>query len=207
MAVLNNGGDLVITGAGSAQVTQYDASGNELFPVPTYSYLMELAIGRFTGAVTTGAVFAFRNGASKTLYIRRIVVSMCFDGTAAASTQFLQIKRFNTAAYGGGSALTLPAVAVKRNSSMGDSTLSDVRVATISGTSPLTVGSVVLENSIASVTCQRQVNAVNTVNLTWFGAHNKHSLQVAPNEGLAFIIANTAVVGDSIGGMIEWDEV
>lgn len=189
------------------RVSLYDTNGIPVHQYPTGSYALSIGLGRFTVLTTTGSIFAMRNASTRTIYIRKFHVWVSFDGTAAASTQIFSIRRFSTATPSGGTTLTLPAAAVKKNNAMSDSALTDARHATItSGTSPLTVTSVVFEQALARFTLNRNAGVIQALDFKFF---DKPADQVvlAANEGIDIHITNTAVVGDAIVGTVEWDEV
>lgn len=206
MAVISNGGDWVINSIGAGKMTLYDSLGNEVFaPPPNAAYALDVAVGRITGAITTGKIFTMRNNTTRPMYIRRIALMAAFDGTAAATTQIYQLMRFTTATPSGGTSVSLPGGAIKKDSSKGNSTLLAANYIN-SGTSPLTVTSVIFESAFASLNCQRQVGANQMLFMDWYNTPPGDIFILGVSEGLAINIVNTAVVGDSLSGTIEWDE-
>jgi hypothetical protein len=184
------------------RVVPVDTYGNEINAKPTGSYMINIKNGQLTGIITTGAIWAMRNGATLSMYIRRIHLFASFAGTVAATTALYELMRFNTATPSGGSAYLNP---IKKRNTYGASTLADARYIN-SGTSPLTVTSVVFESPFASLACPRQLAASNVLLLDYTACKPSDILVLAPNEGLAISIPASAVVGDSISGVIEWEE-
>lgn len=189
------------------KVQVVDSKNKFLYPAPDGRYMLDLVLGRFTGLVTAGAIFAMRNQVSasnnKVLAIHKVHLRFAFAGTAAATTQLVTLRRFSTATHSGGNALTLPTDAVKNHSNMPNSILLDARYADITGTAPLTETSVVYESSFDRFSLPRNVAA--SVEHTW-NAEVGDAIFIHPGEGLAISVVNTAVVGDTIVGNVEWDE-
>jgi hypothetical protein len=165
-------------------------------------YNLTMGLGRFTAATTTGAIFAMRNGTTKTLKIHRMELQVGFSGAAsAATTQIIQLKRFSGATHSGGSSLLTSVV--NNSTLLPASSLLDARQATISGTSPLTDTSVVYEAACRNTILPRTLSGLSS--MVWFSdIHDELSLQ--PSEGLAVFITETAVAGDSIVGLVGWSE-
>mgnify|MGYP001599762486 CR=1 FL=1 len=185
------------------RVRVVDGKNQDIYPAKEGRYYLTLGLGRFTGAVTTGAVFAMRNGTSKLITVHRMVLQGGFSGAgAAASTQIIQIKRFSAATHTGGTSIL--ANVVKNSTTMAASTLLDARTADISGTSPLTDTSVVYEAPCRNSMIPRSLSGMS--DLQWFSDRHPE-LVLQPSEGLAIFLANTAVVGDNIVGLICWEEV
>lgn len=154
---------------------------------------------RCTGATAAdSAVWMMRAGATKTLYIRRIVIFGCFDGTAAASTARWELRRFRTATPSGGTAITaIPKI-------VGDvTTTADIRQETAGAA--LTVTSITFDTPMAAgAACPRgSTGAVAVLNVDFSAA----PLQIAVNDGLCIRNTVTAVIGDVLAGFIEWEEV
>lgn len=163
---------------------------------------MTLGLGRFTGAVTTGAIFAMRNGTSKLLRVHRMVIQVGFSGVGnAQSTQIIQVKRFANATHSGGASLLANVVKHKSISPVA-STLLDARRADITGTSPLTDTGVVYEAPFRNTMLPRSLSGLSV--MQWQDGHDE--ILLMPSEGLAVVITETAVVGDSIVGLMCWEE-
>jgi hypothetical protein len=154
---------------------------------------------RYTGTTAANsAVWAIRAGATKPLFIRRIVLFSGFDGTAAATSARHEIRRFRTATPSGGSAV----VAVPKDIASGNSTAADIRQDTAGGA--LTVTSVTFDDPIKCVgSCPRGVSgAVTVFNVDFSSA----PIRIDVNDGLCIRNSIVAVVGDSLAGFIEWEE-
>ena len=188
------------------KVIPCDNKGKFLYPASDGRYMINLGLGRFTAAVTAGAIFTMRNlltANNKVITLHKIHLRMGFAGTSAASSQIVTLRRFNTATHSGGTAITLPAGAVKNHINMPNSILLDARYADITATSPLTETSVVYESVFDSFNIPRNNGAA--VEHMWQAAVGDH-IFLHPGEGLAISITQTAVIGDILVGNVEWDE-
>ena len=187
----------------AARTTLYDSSGNEIYRYPTGSYSLDFVLGRFTAAMTGGSVFAMRNGATRTIYIRKINLWVSFDGVAAASTQIFNFRRFGAATPSGGTPIL--ASIIKKDNAMAASAIADARYV-ITGTTPLTVTSVIFEQPFCRSSLNRNSGAI--ANYGWkFFDKPADQFVLAANEGIDLLISVTAVVGDVVVGNIEWDEI
>ena len=185
------------------KVILVDSMSQNIHPAVEGRYHLTMGLGRFTGAITTGAIFAIRNGTSKLMLITRLVLQGGFSGVGnAQTTQIIQVKRFSAATHSGGASL-LTSVG-KHSTTMPASTLLDARQATISGTSPLTDTSVVYEAPAFNTILPRSLSGMSE--LHWQGQQHAE-LVLQPSEGLAVFITETAVAGDSIVGLVCWGEV
>lgn len=169
-------------------------------------YMCDLTLGQFSAVTTAGSIFTFRTDpdADKIILIKKLYVSLGFTGTAEATAQIYQLKMFSAATPSGGAAIT----PTKRLSTQPASSVLDIRSATISGTSPLTVTSVAFDASMRSFSCARRVGVAHAVLMEPY-AENKKSESgciLLPGEGFALLIANNAVVGDIITGCLTWEE-
>jgi len=189
----------------AGRVTLYDSSGNEVAKPPgTGSYILQIPNGRITAAIGAGStLWAMRNGATKTLSIRRVLLTIGFDGTGVATTSLFELVRFSTAAPTGGTAIT--ANVVKKKNSYGASTLADAR---FNSGAALSVVSVVFEAAFGMWGVPRgATGAVATVDARWrTGLESYDTFNLAINEGIAIRCTVATVIGDSFKGMIEWDE-
>ena len=184
----------------AARVTLYRSDGTEISNT-TVSYLLPIPYQRLTAAVAAGSkIWAMRNGASKTMRIKRIYIGVSFDGSAASSTSCYQFMRFSGATPSGGTALT----AVKKKTSLGATTMADARY---NYAAALTVTGITFETSFFEIGCQRQVNANIEAYLVADQEGPDSIIELAPNEGLAINLYVAAVIGDGLGGYIEWEEV
>ena len=184
-----------------------DGGGHLIHPKVDGRYSIDIGLGRFTGAVTAGAIFAMRNGILRHCKIHKIVLCVGFAGTTAATSQIIQIKRFNTATHSGGTAITISTGVIKNeNGPIRSSTLADARYADITGTAPLTATSVVYEASCGSVNFPRSSGGgPSQLEVHWDAPDEFHLTD--ESEGLALVTTQTAVVGDTITGWIEWSEL
>ena len=154
---------------------------------------------RFTAATAAdSSVWMVRAGATKPLYIRRIVLFSGFDGTAAGTTMRMEIRRFRTATPSGGTVV----VPIPKLVASGASSAADCRQETTGAA--LTVTSVTFDNPLASVgSCSRSVTGgIVAVNLDFVAS----PIVLDVNDGLTFRNAVAAVIGDSMAGYVEWEE-
>jgi len=172
----------------------------------TRQYMCDLTLGQFSAVTTAGSIFTFRTDpdADKIILIKKLFVSLGFTGTAEATTQIYQLKMFSAATPSGGAAIT----PTKRLSTQPASSVLDIRSATISGTSPLTVTSVEFDASMRSYSCARRVGVSHVVKMEPYNESKKSESGciLLPGEGFALLIANNAVVGDIITGCLTWEE-
>ena len=184
----------------AARVTLYRSDGSEISNIPT-AYLLPIPMLRLTAAIAAASkIWAMRNGTSKMMRIKRLALFVGFDGTAAATTSCYQLMRFAGATPSGGTALS----AVKKKSSLGASTMMDARY---NYGAALTVTGITFETSCLEIGAQRQVNANNGMGLFADLEGPDSIIELAPNEGLAINLFVASVIGDSIGGYIEWEEI
>lgn len=190
------------------RATLYDSAGNEIFSTPDGSYLANIDLR--PGAITAGAsvaLWAMRNAASKTIFIRRLFLTGSVNPTtSAASSWYYSLNRFATATPTGGNAGTI----LKKKNSYGSSTITDIRQIAAAATSGLTTTSVVFEAAFSILTGPRHVGAVAALDLNFLSSaqYEKYApFELAANEGFAILIpTNAAVSGDFLTGFIEWDE-
>jgi hypothetical protein len=183
------------------RVTLYDSAGNELVKEPSGG-IYHLPVGlRLTAAVAAGsAVWAMRNGGTRTIYITEIDLLFGFDGTAAATTSRWELIRFSDANPSGGTAMT----PVKHATAMAASSVQDAR---FNAAAALTVTGITFEDlAFAYGGCQRQVHATNALQLGLGALQRRGIFELAPNEGLALRTNIVAVIGDSCQGHIAWEE-
>ena len=190
----------VDTISGAERVTLYNSLGLEIPVPPGGVYCLPVGVMQSAASAAGTTVWAMRNGATKTVRLRRILLNFSFFGTAAASIGVYSLHRFTTATPTGGSALN--PLAYKSNYPA--STVADVR----SVDTGLTTTSVVFSDAFAYVAGTRAVAATTPFNLQFTPYVGRNdALELAPNEGLAIRIAITAVIGDALAGTIEWDEL
>jgi len=185
----------------AARVTLYDSAGNEVNSPPVGSYILPVNIRQTAATAANATVWAMRNGATRTVFIREINLSLGFDGTAAATTTCRYgFQRFTAATPTAGTALT----AIKRRAAYDVSTIADARFVDTG----LTTTSVVFETDFAVIGLPISVTSVNrSVCITFEGAGERYdSFELAPNAGLAIRLNVAAVIGLSLNGFISWDE-
>ena len=179
----------------AARVTLYNSVGEEIGVRPDGSYMLPINIVQSAATVVNSTVWALRNGGSKAVYIRRVLLNMGYHGAAVATTGRYAIERFDTATPTGGTALT----PVKKNSSMPTSAIADVRFLDTG----LTTAGVVFGTDLAIIGNQRQLSAGHLLDMNFAGGDE---LVLNANEGLCIRLNVAAVVGDSLTGFVEWDE-
>jgi hypothetical protein len=168
--------------------------------------MCDLTLGQFSAVTTAGSIFTFRTdpNADKIVKIKKLFVSLGFTGTAEATTQIYQLKMFSAATPSGGTAITV----TKQLSTQPASSILDIRSATISGTSPLTVTDVAFDAAMRSFNCARRVGVSPVVLMEPYTEMKRaeSGCILLPGEGFAILIANNAVVGDIITGCLTWTE-
>jgi len=185
--------------SGAARVTLYTSAGNELKKMGAgYAIAIPFMVGGTPAANST--LLAFRNLGTKKVRIRKILLNVSFNGTAAATTQSYELRRFTTATPTGGTAIT---VIKKRNSAV-TSTVTDARFGGTTQTA-LTVTGVVFESPWAAIGQQRQVGSSQSHEIIFSDPEDGFEIDV--NEGFCIRNAVTGVAGDGLAGMIEWEEV
>lgn len=207
-AVIDNGSSATQQDVTNEAARTYlaNSSGTEISGgAPTGSYAIASGLLRQTGTTASGAaIISFRNGATKNMRIRRMMLTVGFDGTAAATTSSFRIRKFDTATPSGGTGATLAADVWEQQTGYSNSTLADFRWSATA----LTVTSVVFYGYF----CQAGVSRGATGNMMSFcyvftDTNSASGYPIlAANEGLAVIVDTTCVIGDSVGLSIEWDE-
>lgn len=186
----------------AGRVTLYDSTGNKLLlETPVGSYILPINVRQTATTASPATVWAMRNGATKTISIRRLRLSVLFDGTAAAATTVkYTILRFSTATPSAGTALTV----IKKRSSYASSTLTDARFLDTG----LTVTSVVFETDMHIIGLPISVTGgVSPQDLLFSRANEPYGdFELAANEGLAIQLKSQAAIGLGIVGSVEWDE-
>lgn len=185
---------------GPQPVVLYDSSNAEIAAPPVGSYTVPVNI-RETGTTAAGGATTcwYLNAVGVALYIRRMVLSVGFDGTAATNTVRYDVARYGTAVCSGGTAIT----PIKKKSSYAASAATAGFLDT-----GVTVTNVVFETPICTLGCPISVTSKAVpyhINLITPG--QKYSdFKLAAGEGLAIFKNVTAVVGQTISGYIEYDE-
>lgn len=204
MAIIQSGAsaDLLTVDPASkgARVTLYDSAGNELAKEPSGG-IYHLPVGlKLASAVAAGsAIWAMRNGGSKTIYLTEINLQFGFDGVAATTTSRWELIRFSGANPTTGTAMT----PVAHATAMPPSTVQDARF-NVAG---LTVAGITFEAlAFAYGGCQRQLQATNYYQSVASALQRRGVIELAPNEGLAIRLNVVAVAGDNCQGHIAWEE-
>ncbi len=205
MAILKSGASsdlLTIDPTSNAgRSTLYRPDGSVVLAQPTGAYYLPIPSLPLSTAITAGScILAMRNGASKIMRIKRIVLNVGFSGTVAATTSGFQLCRFATAAPTGGTTLS----AIKKRTTYGPSTIADARY---NFAAALGVTGVAFETQFAEIGCQRQLAARGVLYLIADLVTNEIVFEIQPSEGLAVKLGVVAVIGDTLGGCIEWEEV
>ena len=124
--------------------------------------------------------------------ILKLYVNVSFDGSAATSTSAWQVEKFNTAAYTGGTAITV----AKKEEAQPATDVTDARFLDTG----LTVGSAAVLAVYAHIGIPRSA----TAQAVPFILTNFANLQ--PGEGIQISVDNATVIGDGLTGYIEWQE-
>lgn len=206
MAVIQSGAssDQLSIGPTSkaARVTLYDGAGNEIHATPTGSYILPFRIIQSAATAANLMVWAMRNGATKTVRIRKIKGSITFAGTAAAATQIgYDFRRFTAATPTGGTVL----VPFKKRTGDPASSVADARFVDTG----LTTTGITFENAFANINLPASVTGtVGTFAYDFINTNEKFSAyELAANEGLGILLTVTAIIGQAISGYVEYDEI
>jgi hypothetical protein len=181
----------------AARVTLYDPSGVALDTAKAvYSLPVNLPI--FAALAANSAVWMMKNGGTKTIKIKELLLTLGFTGVAAATMAAFEIVRVSGSTPSGGTPAVLGSGISKNLSTNIDSTLADSRQ---NGAAALVTTGVIFDTiGVALVGLSRSV----TGKTQEYVLHPEITL--LPNEGLA-IRSNVAnVVGDAILGTISWSE-
>lgn len=195
-------GNPLLATNGALHTVLYDSDGLEARPIMRGGYMLPIIHQRLSAALVAGAtIWSMRNGTNFLISIRRILLTLGFSGAAATSTSAYQLYRFSGATPTGGNALTV----AKRNSAYPPTSIIDAR---FNYAASLGVAGVIFETAFAATGVQRQLAATQLFDLDYsdvFGG-DRINLRLAPGEGLAIKIDNTGVIGDTIGGIVDWNE-
>ena len=181
-------------------VTLYDSAGTEVHAPPTGSYFAPVNI-RQTGTTAAATTVWYLNAAgSLSLYIRRIVLGVHFDGTAAAALQRYDVMRYGTAVCSAGTAIT-----VVLKSSGGAATTATAGFADTG----VTTTNVAFETALTTMGVPISVTGKSAIYKYDFTTPGQKygELVIANGKGLAIQLSTVAaVVGQSVTGYVEWDE-
>lgn len=182
----------------AARVTLYDSLGVEQGEVGELVFYLPIYIRQTAITVAGSIVWMMRNGATKTIEIKKLMLTVGFDAAAQASTsRSYSFARFSTDVPTGGTSIL--ANIVKQSSTQAASTIAAARYADVG----LTLGATVLEAPFATV--EIPISATGVIVPLAIELDDKH-LKLAANEGIAIYLEQNAAVGQSISGMIQWDE-
>ena len=160
-------------------------------------YMTFFSIRQTATTVAAAMVWSMRNASASTknVYIQKIVYQISFDNPTPAlvfATLRYQFQRFSTATPTGGTAQTV----LELDNSNAATQVTDVRVL---NTGLTTTGVVLGEVSLITGVPQVQ-GSTNSAVIDNIG------LMLAPGEGLAIILNQTAAIGQSLNGCIVWSE-
>lgn len=190
----------MLLGTQTQPVTLYDSGGAEIHPVPSASFMAPINIRQTATTAAQSTVWYLNAAGALGLYIRRLVLQVGFDGTAAASTVRYDLLRYGTAVCSGGIAIT----PIKKSTANATATTATAGFADTG----VTVTSVVFETAFATLACPISVtsrSSVYPINLVT-PAQRFGEIVIASGQGLAIQLTVTAVVGQTITGYVEWDE-
>lgn len=166
-------------------------------------YMLPIAVVQSAATASPATVWAMRNTSARRLvYLRQAVVNVMFTGTAAATMSQYQFVRFRTATPTGGSALT---VFESNATDPSASTVTDARFVDTG----LTVAGMTFDAPLAYAGAPRQLGASAQYVFDWEPAiaSEPSPVVLAPGEGLCIQLGVAAVIGDSIMGYVEWNEM
>lgn len=172
----------------------------ESYPLPTGAYMTKISMRHTAADAAASIVFAIRNGSTRTLVVRRILITASFDGTAAATTQEYELVAFNSITADSGATAQTPA---KKRNSWPSSSVTSVR-----GQGLVTLTGNAVERTFASFGVQRQVSATAEYELIYDDPNPYSGIEIEPGtaNALGIRVNATAVIGDSLRGLIEWEE-
>ena len=164
---------------------------------------------RYTAALAANAgLFAMRNGATRTMKIESLNLSLGFDGTAAATEMNIVAQKMTSAtttpsggvALGGATGLLgAPSFAAQpQTAGAATTSLADARYA--SASTALTTTSIITTSPIFQMTLPRGTTGTAAF-MDWM-----KDFELAPNEGLVLSYGMAGVIGDSLAANIIWSE-
>ena len=207
----------------AARVTLYDSTGREIMPKATGAYCLGFQVRHTTAAAAAVTVFNMRGPPSLTAYVKRIIGTMGFDGTALAASGTLRYGFFRGSgpanASGGGANVSPAATAGKKRASYGNLTLNNFTYDQ-NGTGLTTTGITYETQQFAIVTLpvvSLQVAAPTTsatsgpvvpyeINFAMEGTLDQ-AFELGANEHIGIqLLTVSAIIGLTISGRFEWDE-
>lgn len=141
-------------------------------------------------------IWAMRNGTTRTIRIRQIMLTLDFDGTPAVSSAQYLLARFSGANPTGGVALAV----IRSSTADSLSTLADARQLDTG----LGVAGIAFETSFVGLNHARALGTSVCYPLV-FGEDRPFVL--AGGQGLGIITNVAQVIGDSISGNVSWEEI
>jgi hypothetical protein len=205
MAIIKSGtfalGEFSRISTGGFGVTPIDDSGRVLYKNPIASIFIRIPNARLTAAVAAGSlIWALRyNGANK-LRLRAFRALASFDGTAAASTSEFQFVRISAANTTGGTAITPQVVSTTMVLPTVDARFNYAAALGV-------VGVTIDADYFAEWGVQRQVSANNNLDSPRAYTYPDAVIDLAAGEGIAIRLGVVAVIGDGLGGFLQFDEV
>jgi len=169
--------------------------GVQVAPPILGSYLLRVNL-RLSAAVSANSlIWAFRMGATRTGFIKMIVLSSGVDPTTAVASRYVyELVRFSGANPTGGTALTV----VKSRSSYSASNVQDAR---FNDAAALTVTGITFETAFCHLTGARvNSSAVSRV------VTLEDPFELLPNEGFGIRLTNASIIGDFLSGSVAWEE-
>lgn len=208
MAIIQSGAtaDLMTVDPTSkaARVTLYNSSGVEIRQPPSGSYMAPINVRQTSAAAANVVVWNMRNpaGSAKTVYIRKISLSIAFDGTASAGiTLRYKLLRYNTGTYTGGTNVPV----IKKATSMPATAVTDIAFL---DTGLTAAGGPGLESEFLVIGIPASVTSgIGVTQLDFANACERDALPVlVAGEGLQIALQQAAIIGQTVGGCVEWDE-
>jgi hypothetical protein len=184
----------------------FDAFGNPVYPNQAQgAYVANISL-RHTAADAAGSmVWAFRNPSSiRTVYLRKIMAQLTFDGTAAAATGIgYEFVRFTTADPTTGT--TVPRV--KRFGTTA-SVILDANIQQKSGILTMT-GILAIEIFHVVRLSVSVTSGVININLPYEASGlSKERMEFTSDQGFGIRVGPVAaIIGQTLSGSVHWDEV
>lgn len=190
------------------RATSYNSAGVELEPSSLNLYHLPVSVrmNSLTGGATFFIWSMFFGQMSKRVYVRRIYLRGCFDGTVAATDFDVQPVLFSGAVPTGGTSL-IPATGLRSYKEGADrSQVLDARIC--SGAAFLTTTGVVVDvRGVPASMMQAHRNASNgELDLDCVRMNKSYLFEIPPNSGLAIRGNTSAVLGDGVAGFVSWEE-
>lgn len=186
----------------AARVSLYASDGTDINAPPTASYFGRVEV-RTNAIAANNTIWAMRNGAVKTVYVRSIFINMQFDGTAGGAPNIgrFAVQRFSAATPTGG----LRTSPMKKRSYMPASMIQDIR----SAVGGLSTTGVTFESDAVIFAVPMVVTGGTSNCQVFFNMPNEtyDTFVLASNEGLAIRTSTvSSIAGMGAYGYVEWDE-